>query len=141
MKAAVLFAGVTAAIGFLVPAGDVAAQPMYPAPLIQKSGTYRVGVDIRPGLYLSRGAVDGGTCSWSRLASADSGDGANIIAHGESTAAQYAWIAPTDAAFETHGCQTWTMGTRSATPIAPAPKTCIYPLTGCMNPDEGRPRP
>jgi hypothetical protein len=102
---------------------------------MEHDGTYVVGKDIRPGLYLTLGAGGGGMCSWSRLSSIGSGDASNVIDRGESSDAQYVLIAPTDTAFETHGCQTWTMGTRTATPIAPIPKTCIYPLTGCINPN------
>ena len=135
MKATLLIAAGTAAIGFAAPAGYAAAQPIYPVPFMDHDGTYLVGNDIRPGLYLTRGATGAGMCSWSRLSSSGRGDASSIIDRGESSDAQYALIAPTDTAFETHGCQTWSMGTRPATPIAPVPKTCIYPLTGCVDPD------
>lgn len=133
MKATLLIAAaVTAAIGCPAPA---AAFPLYPLPFMEHDGTYLVGKDIRPGLYLTWGTSGGGMCSWSRLLSIGSGDASNVIDRGESSDAQYVLIAPTDTAFETHGCQTWSMGTRPATPIAPIPKTCIYPLTGCINPN------
>jgi hypothetical protein len=135
MKATLLAAAaaaVTAAIG--CPALATAFPP-YPLPFIEHDGTYLVGKDIRPGLYLTPGTSGGGMCSWSRLSSIASGDASNVIDRGQSNDAQYALIAPTDTAFETHGCQSWSMGTRPATPIAPIPKTCIYPLTGCINPN------
>jgi hypothetical protein len=133
MKATLLIAAaVTAAIGDSAPA---TAFPPYPDPFMERDGTYRVGKDIRPGLYLTLGTSGGVMCSWSRLSSAGSGGVSNVIDRGDSRDAQYALIASTDTAFETHGCQTWSMGSRSATPIAPIPKTCIYPLTGCINPN------
>jgi hypothetical protein len=133
MKAiSLIAAAVTAAIECSAPA---TAFPPYPVPFMDHDGTYVVGKDIRPGLYLTSGTSGGGTCSWSRLSSNGSADGSNVIDRGESSDAQYVLIAPTDTAFETHGCQTWSMGTRTATPIAPIPKTCIYPLTGCINPN------
>jgi hypothetical protein len=122
---------ITAAIGYATPATAV---PFYPSPFMDHDGTYLVGKDIRPGLYLTRGAADGGMCSWSRLSSIGNGDASNVIDRGESSNAQYALIAPTDKAFDTHGCQPWSIGTRAATPIEPPGRTCIYPLTGCADP-------
>jgi hypothetical protein len=133
MKATLLVAvAITAAIG--CPA-TATAFPLYPTTFMEYDGTYMVGKDIRPGLYSTRGTSGGGVCSWSRLSSIGSGDGSNVIDRGESSDARYALIAASDMAFETHGCQTWSMGSRPATPIAPIPKTCIYPLTGCVNPN------
>jgi hypothetical protein len=142
MKATMLIAvAIMAAIGCAVPAGYAVAEPIYPAPYMEHDGSYVVGKDIRPGLYMTWGATGGGMCSWSRLSSIGTGDASTIIDRGESSDAQYALIAPTDKAFETHGCQTWSIGTRPATPIAPVPRTCIYPLTGCHDPDALRPSP
>lgn len=132
MKATSLIASATmAVIGCAVPA---TASPTYPVPYIEHDGTYVVGMDIRPGLYLTAGPVGEGTCSWLRLSSIGGRDVSNVIDRGESSDAQYALIAPTDMAFETHGCQAWRIGTRPATPIAPPGRTCIYPLTGCVDP-------
>jgi hypothetical protein len=134
MKVTLLIAAVLgAAIGSPTPA---TASPPYPVPFMEQDGTYVVGKDIRPGLYLTRGASGTGTCAWSRLSSFGNDHASNVIDHGESSDAQYALIAPTDAAFDTRGCQGWAIGTRPATPIAPVPKTCIYPLTGCVDPNE-----
>jgi hypothetical protein len=136
-----IVAAITAAIGYVAPAGSAVAEPIYPVPFMEHDGTYLVGKDIRPGLYMTWGATGGGMCSWARLSSTGSGDAATVIDRGESSDAQYALIAPTDKAFETLGCQTWSIGTRPATPIPPAPPTCIYPLTGCQDPDALRPSP
>lgn len=140
MKAMLLTAAaITAAFGCTGPAA--AFPPPYPAPFMDHDGTYLVGKDIRPGLYLTLGATLGGGCSWSRLSSIGSRDVSSVIDRGESSDAQYAQISPTDTAFETHGCQVWNMGTRTATPIAPPGRTCIYPLTGCLDPNAELPRP
>jgi hypothetical protein len=126
-------AAVAAAI---VCAAPVEALPPQPVPFIEHDGTYRVGVDIWPGLYLTPGAAGSAVCSWLRLSSAGGREVRNVIEHGESSGAQYALVAPTDAAFETHGCRTWSIGSRAATPIAPPGPTCIYPLTGCVDPQD-----
>lgn len=132
MKVPLLTATVAAtAIGYAAPAP---ADPMPgPVPFMEHDGTYVVGKDVRPGLYLTRGATGGGVCTWLRLAG--SGDDPVVVERGESTDAQYAQIAPTDQAFETHGCQSWVIGTHTAAPIAPPGRTCIYPLTGCVDPN------
>jgi hypothetical protein len=134
-------AAVAVIAGSAGPAGSAAATPSYPFPFMGHDGTYLVGKDIPPGLYLTLGGNGGDMCSWSRLASTGGGDAVSVIDRGESRDAQYALIAPTDKAFETQSCQAWSIGTRPATPIEPVPKTCIYPLTGCIDPNEGRPSP
>jgi len=139
MKARLLIAAATTvAIGCVAPAERAVAAPIYAVPFMEHDGTYLVGTQILPGLYMTLGATGDGLCSWSRLSSIGSGDAATIIDRGQSPDAQYALIAPTDKAFETHGCQAWSIRTRAATPIAPVPKTCIYPLTGCQDPDAGQ---
>lgn len=139
MKATLLtVAIITAAIGCAAPA---TASPPYPVPFMEHDGTYLVGKDIRPGLYLTSGAVGDGGCSWRRLSSIGSHDVSNVIDRGDSSNAQYAQIAPSDTAFETHGCQAWRIGTHPATAIAPPGPTCIYPLTACIDPNADLPRP
>jgi|SRR5271154_1016444 hypothetical protein len=148
MKAKLLIAAaIAAAIGCAAPAEYAVADPItiyadpFPEPYMEHDGTYLVGKDIRPGLYMTLGTTGGGMCSWSRLSSIGSGDTSTIIDRGESSDAQYVLVAATDRAFETHGCQAWSIGTRPATTIAPVPRTCTYPLTGCQDPDEWRPSP
>lgn len=139
MKATLLCAAAVAtAIGCAAPA---TAFPPQPVPFIEHDGTYVVDKDIRPGLYVTLGASGGDVCSWTRLVSISSHGVSNVIDHGEARDAQYAQIASTDEAFETHGCQAWRIGTRTATPIAPPGRTCIYPLTGCVDPSENAPSP
>lgn len=134
IKASFLLTGVV--IAAVMWARPGAASPGRPVPFMDHDGVYRVGQDITPGLYLTAGASNTGPCSWSRLSSAAAEGTANVIAHGEAVGAQYVLVAATDIAFESRGCQTWSIGTRPATPIAPVPKTCIYPLTGCNDPNE-----
>jgi hypothetical protein len=117
MKATALISVIPmAAIGFAAPA---ASSPTF---YIEHDGTYVVGRDIEPGLYFTPGSVGGRVCSWSRGSD-----------RGESSDAQYVLIAPTDKEFRTDGCQPWTTETRPATPITPPGRTCIYPLTGCVD--------
>jgi hypothetical protein len=140
MRATPLIAAVAlVTIGYAAPAA--ADPPAYPSPFMDHDGTYLVGTDIRPGLYLTAGARGSGNCSWIRQSAGGGGDVSNIIDRGESSQAQYALIAPTDKAFETHGCQIWSIGTRPATPIEPPGRTCIYPLTGCQDPNLYAPSP
>jgi hypothetical protein len=139
IKTTLLIAAVTVTIGYAAPA--IADPPTYPSPFMDHDGTYLVGTDIRPGLYLTSGARGSGNCSWIRQSASGSGDVSNIIDRGESSQAQYALIAPTDKAFETHGCQIWSIGTRPATPIEPPGRTCTYPLTGCQDPNLYAPSP
>lgn len=140
MKATLLIAAATTAtIGYAAPAA--ADPPAYPNTFMDHDGIYLVGTDIRPGLYLTLGATGGGNCAWIRHSASGGGDVANVIDRGESSEAQYALIAPTDKTFETHGCQTWSIGTRPATPIEPPGRTCIYPLTGCQDPNLYAPSP
>jgi hypothetical protein len=131
VKAAILIAAATTAIGFASPA---TAAPAHPVPYIEHDGTYLIGKDVLPGLYLTLGPTGNGMRSWSRLSSIAGREVSNVVDRGETRDAQYVQIAPTDTAFETHGCQSWTTGTRPATPIAPPGRTCIYPLTGCVDP-------
>jgi hypothetical protein len=74
--------------------------PAQPATSIPGDGTYRVGVDIEPGVYRSQG---GGSCYWTRL-SGLSGSFNDIIANNGQAGPQVVQIAPTDAAFETARC-------------------------------------
>jgi hypothetical protein len=63
------------------------------------SGIWKVGVDIEPGTYSSRG---GDSCSWKRL----NADGSTIDRN-PSRGNQTVTIASTDDDFSTDGCGTW----------------------------------
>jgi hypothetical protein len=68
-------------------------------------GTYTVGVDIAPGTYRTVGAPS--DCYWARL-SGTSGSFDDIIANDFANGWAVVTIAPTDKAFKTDGCGTWT---------------------------------
>ena len=73
---------------------------------IPGDGTFRVGSDIQPGVYFSKGGTQGVPCFWSRHKGTGSPD--DTIDSGASTGQQYVTIAPSDGSFETSFCQTWT---------------------------------
>lgn len=67
-------------------------------------GTYRVGSDIKPGTYRTRGA-DG--CYWARLHDF-SGGLTSILANDNATGPAVVTILRSDRGFETNGCGNWT---------------------------------
>ncbi|AGZ53611.1 hypothetical protein PJK45_06820 [Mycobacterium kansasii] len=71
--------------------------------VIDRDGTYLVGVDIMPGMYRTAG---GATCSWARLGSLDTGD---IIDSWKGSGPQRIQIKESDTAFLTQDCGTWQM--------------------------------
>ena len=72
---------------------------------IPSDGTYVVGVDVQPGVYLSAGATSADTTSyWKRLSSLDMSD---IVDNNSSAGPQTVEILPTDKAFVTARCQSW----------------------------------
>ena len=71
-------------------------------------GTFIVGQEIAPGTWRSQGSVrPPASCYWERLSSFDAATG-NIIANENSKGPTIATIAPTDVAFKTNRCGTWT---------------------------------
>jgi hypothetical protein len=66
-------------------------------------GTWRVGVDIKPGTYRS---VGGDSCQWARLFGF--AGNSQLETHNGSGATTVT-IAATDAGFETHKCGSWTL--------------------------------
>jgi hypothetical protein len=105
------------AAGALV-VGLALAAPTHAVPgtTISGDGTYRVGVDIQPGVYRSQG---GSGCYWARLSGFSGGLG-DVIANNFGAGPQVVQIAATDAAFSTSGCSTWTLAS-AAGGAAPAP--------------------
>ena len=76
---------------------------------IPGDGVYLVGTDIQPGTYVSNSP---GYCSWYRLSSI-SGESNNIIDSDNSASGkQYVTIKPTDVAFKTLSCSTWSLVSR-----------------------------
>lgn len=80
-------------------------KPAEPASSITKDGTFLIGADIVPGTYRSDGGSD---CYWERdkdlLGNLDS-----IIANGNGNGQQVVTLLPTDKAFQTQRCGTWTL--------------------------------
>ena len=69
-------------------------------------GTWRVGEDIRPGLYRTTGSEGLLGCTWQRL-SGLSGDFDDVIAVGFESGPTYVEISTTDIAFKSSGCEPW----------------------------------
>lgn len=72
---------------------------------IPGDGTFLVGTDIQPGTYRSA-APSSGNCYWARLASLE---GFDITNNGNSAGPSVVEIAASDAAFESSGCDDWTI--------------------------------
>ncbi|VAZ97699.1 hypothetical protein LAUMK35_03798 [Mycobacterium pseudokansasii] len=98
--------------------------PVGPANTIPGDGTYRVGVDIRPGTYRSQGS---NACYWERLRGLG-GTVDDIIANGAGTAPQVVQIAPTDVAFKTQRCPAWTLDSGATAPSTTS-TTSTTPVT------------
>lgn len=76
--------------------------PPGPKTTITTEGIYVVGTDILPGTWREPG---GAPCYWARLRSLDTSD---IIDNSNSEGPQVVQIQPSDKAFQTRGCTTWT---------------------------------
>jgi ABC-type Fe3+-hydroxamate transport system substrate-binding protein len=72
---------------------------------MEGDGTYEVGVDVRPGTYVSS-KPDSGTCYWARLKGTDGIGG--IIDNDLSSGRTVVTIKKSDKFFETKGCSDWT---------------------------------
>ncbi|BBY24719.1 hypothetical protein [Mycobacterium stomatepiae] len=80
------------------------ASPTPPGPktIMTANGTFLVNTDVAPGTYRTAG---GESCYWARLRSLDTNDAIdNNVGDGQ----QVVRILPTDTAFVTRGCGTWT---------------------------------
>jgi hypothetical protein len=97
--------------------------PPPPATTISGDGIYRVGIDIRPGTYRTRGSE---SCYWERL-SGFSGEADNRITNGLLAGPQVVQILSSDAGFMTQDCATWTL-------ISPVPVTSQIPVPAATLP-------
>ena len=79
--------------------------PAGPATTIRKDGTYMVGTQIEPGTWQATG---GSFCYWERMKDLTGGFG-SILDNGLESGQQLVTILPTDKAFKTQGCGTWTL--------------------------------
>ena len=98
-------------------------KPAGPKTTITAEGTYLVGIDIAPGTYRQPGGID---CYWARLRSLDTSD---IIDNNNSVGPQVVEILPTDKAFQTRGCATWTKVSTAARQPASGTTTSASPAT------------
>ena len=78
--------------------------PVWAVTVLRGDGTYRVGTQIKPGLYKSTG---GSFCYWARL-SGFSGNVSDINANDIVSGVTYVQILPGDVGFESDGCGAWT---------------------------------
>ncbi|MFE4836886.1 hypothetical protein ACFRAU_19680 [Arthrobacter sp. NPDC056691] len=78
--------------------------PVWAVTVLRGDGTYRVGTQIKPGLYKSTG---GSFCYWARLRGF-SGNVSDIKANYVGSGVAYVQILPGDVGFETRGCGAWT---------------------------------
>ncbi len=87
------------------PKTTVTAGPPAPAVAMAGDGTYQVGVDVKPGTYISQ-KPSSGNCYWARLSGTDGLGG--IIANNNSSGQSVVTIRKTDKYFESSGCSDWT---------------------------------
>jgi hypothetical protein len=87
------------------PAGSTAPETPEPAPEPPGfgDGTYLIGTDIPPGRYRADGAS---SCSWQRLSDL-TGDYDAVLAWEFPDGQAYVEVLPTDVAFATDDCGTW----------------------------------
>jgi hypothetical protein len=102
-----------------------------PVRILPGDGTYKMGADLSPGTYRSPG---GESCYWERLRGLG-GSIADVIANGAGTGPQVVHVAPSDVAFKTQHCFTWTLDpaattTTSTTPVALPPGAQACPAVG-----------
>ncbi|TQM63814.1 hypothetical protein [Humibacillus xanthopallidus] len=87
------------------PTKTVTAPPPPPAVAMAGDGTYQVGVDVKPGTYVSK-KPESGNCYWARLTGGDSLG--SIIDNGNSAGQVVVTIKKSDKFFESSGCSDWT---------------------------------
>ncbi|EWT03901.1 hypothetical protein N864_17175 [Intrasporangium chromatireducens Q5-1] len=87
------------------PKTTVTVGPPPPAVAMSGDGTYQVGVDVKPGTYVSK-KPSSGNCYWARLSREDGLGG--IIANNNSSGQSVVTIRKTDKYFESSGCSDWT---------------------------------
>ena len=91
-----------------------------PATTFPGDGTFRVGVDMQPGTYVTQGSSAGHVCQWFHY----DGDGHVIEFHGFGDPGQtYVTLAPADGNFRTSSCQPWNLAWATA-PSPPQTPIC-----------------
>ena len=86
------------------PVKTVTVGPPPPAVAMDGDGTYEVGVDVKPGKFVSS-KPDSGNCYWARLSGSDGLD--SIIDNGNSSGQVVVTIKKSDKFFESNGCNSW----------------------------------
>ncbi|AMO63770.1 lipoprotein [Mycolicibacterium phlei] len=89
------------------------APPPAPKTSIDADGTYKVGVDIVPGVYASAGPIENGACYWKRT-----GADNKMLDNALTKKPQVVKIEATDASFTTNDCQQWQLTNQ---PLPPPP--------------------
>jgi hypothetical protein len=87
--------------------------PPAPKTSIDADGTYKVGVDIVPGVYASAGPVENSACYWKRT-----GGDNKMLDNALTKKPQVVKIEATDASFTTNDCQQWQLTNQ---PLPPQP--------------------
>lgn len=82
----------------------VTAPAPEPETAMAGDGTYEVGVDVKPGTYVSPPPSD--SCYWARMKAGDGID--NIIANNNNSGQSVVMIKAGDKFFESSGCSDWT---------------------------------
>ena len=95
---------VTETVEVAGPVKTVTVGPPPAAASIPGDGTYEVGVDVKPGTYVSKGPQDV-NCYYARLSGSDGFS--DIIANGNTSGQVVVTIKKTDKFFETNGCNDW----------------------------------
>ena len=93
------FATVTAG-----PTVTVTAAAPTPEAAMSGDGTFEVGIDVKPGKYVSS-TPDSGNCYWARLSGSGTSD--DIIDNDNTSGQSVVIIKKTDAFFESSGCNDW----------------------------------
>jgi hypothetical protein len=94
-------------------------KPPGPATSFSGDGTFRVGVDIQAGTYRSEG---GAACYWERLRGL-SGAIEDMITNG--VAGPPVQILPSDVAFKTQACGSWSLASSGTTTTATTPPAVL----------------
>lgn len=87
------------------PVKTVTAPPPPAGVAMGGDGTYQVGVDVKPGTYVSK-EPESGNCYWARLTGGD--NLGSIIENGNSAGQVVVTIKKSDKFFESSGCSDWT---------------------------------
>ncbi len=86
------------------PTKTIKAAPPAAAAAMSGDGTFEVGVDVKPGTYVSKPSPNG-NCYWARLSGTDGFD--SIIDNANTSGQALVTIKKSDKFFESSGCSDW----------------------------------